>query len=199
MIFFVIFFLLTLAFSIYLAYRSMRGVYDLPEGGVNGLFLIRKPQNLTEKTLIGFQKATQKSGQIISLERLFKGSKSALVILGPKKLLLEFDLDLLELEDYTKVEGKKVSAWEIKKPLSFEKLNLSGDDQLWLQFVIQAQKNGFILQMRVVLVTSSAERKHQDSTEAYLRFTQRRIAPLGKKASKVSAKELADIILPLPQ
>ena len=96
---------------------------------------------------------TEKDRQIISLERLFRGQKSALVIFGPKEVLRKFaeQLNLLELEDYSGVDPSKISVWEIGKNkdaklLEIEYLfinmpNLLENEQFWWQVTLYAKKN----------------------------------------------------------
>lgn len=197
MIFYLIFIILLVAISIFLAYISMRDIYDFPQGGdVNSLFLVRNPKAFTRETLEYLQKGIKKGNQILSIERLYKGKKSALAIFGPRKLLEPLrELDLVELEDYTKVSKKQVNAWEIKKtPPIAGKLNLLDDEQVWLQYVLQARDLGFKLQMRVVHV--SPHQKKPNADKVYTDFLERSITPLGKGIISISSEKLLAILLP---
>lgn len=197
MIFYLIFIILLVAISIFLAYISMRDIYDFPEGGdVNSLFLVRNPKAFARETLEYLQKGIKKGNQILSIERLYKGKKSALAVFGPRKLLEPLrELDLVELEDYTKVSKKQVNAWEIKKtPPIAGRLNLSDDEQVWLQYVLQARDLGFKLQMRVVHV--SPNQKKPNAGKVYTDFLERSITPLGKGIVSISSEKLLAILLP---
>lgn len=191
MIFYLIFILLIIAASIFLAYISMREIYDFPEGGnVNGLFLVRNPRAFNQVSLNYLQKAIKKKNQILSVERLYKGHKSALAIFGPRKILEPLkELDLVELEDYTKISKRQVNAWEIKKtPPIAGRLNLSEEEQVWLQYVLQAKDLGFKLQMRVVHLTRGTKRSN--SEKVFKDFVERSITPLGKGLATVSVDKL---------
>ncbi len=175
MILFWLLFIIIILISVILAYLSMRDFQTSPEdfGGQNSLFLIRKPQGLTSQIISTIHEATQKMGLIVTLERLFKGRESALVIYGPKKILEAFNsaLDMIELEDY--LDGEiKASAWEIgiKKPkaswislfLNFPSLEVG--EQIWYQLVLQARRGinkQFSSQVRVVVVSPEAQRREK--------------------------------------
>lgn len=80
------------------------------------LFLIRKSSNLTASALQSIHGDLTKEGLVASLERLFKGSESALCIFGPKKILTNYldQLDLMELEDYTNsLQATDTTIWEV--------------------------------------------------------------------------------------
>ncbi len=201
MIFYLSFFLLVIGISIFLAYISMRDIYDLPEGGdLYGLFLIKNPRALTREVLSEIQKWIRKGNQIISLERLYKGNKSALAIFGPRKLLSKLaSLELVELEDYTKVDRSSLSAWEIKKtPPLAGRLNLKDTEQVWLQYVLESKASDFRLQMRVVHINPEPEkiRSSGESLKVYKDFIIRSITPLGKEVIQVSPERLLSSLLP---
>ena len=117
MILWVILFLLVVAISFVLAVKSMKDFIDIPSNSSAeySLFLIRKIQIVNADFLSHLNERLVESSSILAIERLFKGKKSALVVYGPRKLLLSLNhvLDLLELEDYTDVNVEQVSAWEI--------------------------------------------------------------------------------------
>lgn len=169
MILFIILFILIVAASAYLAYISMRDYYDLPEKIKNySLFLIREPSALNVANLDKF--LAESSAPILSFERLFKGSRSALVIYGPKQVLAKFpDFKLLELEDYTKDRKGR-----------------------WYQFVAEADKDSFLVEKRFI----SFEQK--PSVEMLSDYKKRKISPLGRETVKMSSTELLSAIL-LPQ
>lgn len=109
-------FLLVVAISFILALRSMSDFGETPsQGREYGLFLMRKPQSLTPSFLDTIHKGLAKEGQIMVLERLFKGRETALVIFGPVQLLTSYlnELNLLQLEDYTSLPPDQIQAWEM--------------------------------------------------------------------------------------
>lgn len=174
MILFWILFLLIVFISAILAYLSMRDFGKSPQdfAQYNSLFLIRKVDALTPKLLEWLYQRTEKSGKIFSLERLFKGSESALVIYGPSKMLLELTstLDLIELEDYARQEVE-ASVWEMgvkgkvgpqKESLFLDFPKLDKGEQVWYQIVLQAQKgknSQFSCQIRVAVLSSDLKRR----------------------------------------
>lgn len=175
MILFWLLFIIIILISVILAYFSMRDFQISPEdfGGQNSLFLIRKPQALTPQIISEIHESTQKMGLIITLERLFKGRESALVIYGPRRVLEGLDpaLSMIELEDY--LDGEiNVTAWEIgiKKPKVFKEslfLNfprLEVGEQIWYQLVLQARRGinkQFSSQVRVVVVSPEIQRREK--------------------------------------
>ena len=167
MILFIIIFILIIAVSAYLAYLSMRDYYDLPEKDKNySLFLIRNPLGLTNETFSKLLKETE----VISFERLFRDSRSAIVLYAPTLLLEKFpEFKPLEIEDYTKDRRGR-----------------------WHQFVIQPNGTNFLVETRII----SFDEK--PSAEIIGDFKKRKISPLGEKTVKMSSKELLEAIL-LPQ
>lgn len=152
MILWLILFLLVVAISFILAYQSMRDFQEKPEsfGLEYGLFLIRNRQSFTPAVLDELHQATSKEGLIFSIERLFKGNQSALVLFGPKEVLRDFaQLDLVELEDYAVVDPGQVQAWEmsVKDPQSFNSNSvetifnnlpsLEETEQFWWQLALK--------------------------------------------------------------
>lgn len=152
MLLWAVLFLIIIAISAVLAYRSMRDYQLKPKvkGLDYGLFLIRNPTNLTQ-VLDSLHALALGEQQIISFERLFKGTKSALVMFAPKNILagLSSDLNLLELEEYTKVDPAQVFAWEVglKDVASFHLSEVNAfegmpefkdSEQFWWQITWQA-------------------------------------------------------------
>ncbi|MBI4040047.1 hypothetical protein HY389_01690 [Candidatus Daviesbacteria bacterium] len=146
---YLVLFLVVIAASFILAYRSMADYLEKPTYFSNdcALYLIRRPQMLTNELLDRLYQAVDRSKYILAFERLFKGDKSALVVYGPKLILNTFstDLDLLELEDYCQnLDINLVSVWEMTaEPLTgqdhlFTSLpSLGLNDELWWQLVLQ--------------------------------------------------------------
>lgn len=179
-------FLLIITISFILAYQSMRDFHENPKKTKieYGLFLIRSPLNLTTDFLDFIHSKISKEG-LISLERLFKGKQSALVIFGPKDILISLNesLNLLELEDYTQVNEVNVSGWEvgIKNPPQFQKHEISNlftnmpqledHEQFWWQIILRASvdkkdftQKSFQSQIRAV-VFSPDQKRLQDLTK----------------------------------
>lgn len=174
-------FLLVVFISFILAYQSMSDFGENPKlSNVEyGLYLIRKTSNLTPALLDSMHDEVAKEGLIISLERLFKGRKSALVIFGPKKVLKNYlpSLDLLELEDYTEVDKDQAYAWEVGvKNHHLEEMDnffkripiLAEAEQVWWQLTLAAkQQKGeiktFQSQIRVVVLSADTQRRKKVS------------------------------------
>lgn len=171
MILWVILFLLVVAISFVLAVKSMKDFTDIPAyaSAEYGLFLIRKIQAVNADFLNHLNGRLLESGSIVSIERLFKGKKSALVVYGPRKLLLSLNhvLDLLELEDYTDVNVKQISAWEIGiKDSSYEWVSgqnifanlpqFLDSEQFWWQIILNGSFN---LQITAVLISAIEQRR----------------------------------------
>lgn len=171
---FVFIFLIVIAISLFLAYRSMRDYIDIPSIEKNGVFLIQKPEIVTEELINRLHNLLK--GEIVSFERLFKGSQSALVIFGPKSVLQQFpELNLLELEDYVKVESPKI-AWEMgfKNGVApkevgniFENLpELEINEQYWWQLALQSDKDqGWQSIIRAVFVSQDESRRRELSSK----------------------------------
>lgn len=162
---FIIIFLIIIIISFFLAFASMKDFQEIPEVEKNSLYLIQNPQALT-LNLINELKSRLKS-EIISLERLFKGTKSALVVFGPKKVLEQFsNLNLLELEDYTNLKSSK-SAWEMAtKTGNLEDVNgvfdnlpaLNTNEQFWFQLVLQPKDQNWGGLIRSVVSSETEDR-----------------------------------------
>ena len=181
MILWLVLFALVIVISFILAFQSMRDYQESPKHSKveYGLYLIRNTSGLTTYILGLIHDQIVKKGLLFSLERLFKGSKSALVIYGPKNILTDFSekLNLLELEDYTSIDKEQMMAWEVgvRKPKLAEKeiLNidnffknfplLSDTEQFWWQLVLQAKpkKEGglFTGQIRAVVYCEDFDRR----------------------------------------
>lgn len=182
-------FLIIIIASFILAYLSMRDFSEIPSIKKFGIFLIQNPHALTKTVLDHIYSEIKKENQVLSLERLFKGEKSALVIFGPHDILSNYSniLNLLELEDYTNIDTGKVVIWEMgvkDKRLNITSENifeglpkLNSDEQIWWQLVLQPQQEGFTsfvhriflgknstgkkfrCQLRVVIYSGAAKKK----------------------------------------
>ncbi len=158
--------------SFILAFISMRNFREIPEKKVEySLFLVGNPKALTNEIIAFLHKETSNSGLVLSIEKLFKGKKEAVIIFGPKQILEKLKgLDLLELEDYVKFDENSIIAWEMgigsgKKseianfftPLP-ELLDL---EQVWWQVSLLAEnkKPFFRAQIRVVVISPDEKRR----------------------------------------
>lgn len=214
-------FALVIAISFVLALLSMRDFPHLPQREY-GLFLIRQPAQLSADILNLIHTITD-GGLIVSLERLFKGKKSTLVIFGPKKVLETLGkLDLLELEDYAGVNRGDVSGWEVGIR-SDQDVHLSvksffkhlpkfdTDEQFWWQIVLGPS---FKSQIRAVVVSSNLQRREDISQniqglplgrltkipkhfakDQFLQLYQRRSLILGPHNPNLTAQEVLELIL----
>lgn len=202
MIVFWILFLLIILISGVLAFLSMKDFRQEPKelSSDNGLFLIRKPFALSLELFDLLHQNCQKLGLIISLERLFKGGESALVLFGPKIVLsaLASSLDLIELEDYSQGEVG-ILGWEIgivgnihiqRTSLFLDFPKLLQGEQVWYQIVLQAQKGRakqFIAQIRVIVVISDDNRRKEIS-----KLLQARKGPWIKIPQKFSSLQIVN-------
>lgn len=165
MIIWLLAFLLIIIVSFVLALRSMKDFQEVVDDE-KGVFLIKNHSAISQ-FLAGLSGMPDTS---ISLEKLFKGSKAAYVVYGDKEILLKFpDLDLLELEDYSRqVFAKQVlpfSAWEVgtkdevnmhrklteDHPL-FKDVYMQIEEQLWWQIILHSDKDGFKSTIRAILI-----------------------------------------------
>lgn len=207
MIFWIILFAAVIFISFLLALRSMADfAHHPPTQSV--LFLIRHPQALTSTILDSMHDLMLQGGAIISLERLIKGKESALVIYGPQEILSNYleALNLLELEDYTRVDPAILQAWEVgaRKQQQTELMDsffkdlppLPGNEQLWWQLVLKGEniKEGdrfFQGQIRVVTSSSLPQLKNLatgDLTKVPKPFTKEQIVDFYKKRSFLKNK-----------
>ncbi|MBI2601123.1 hypothetical protein HYW42_04160 [Candidatus Daviesbacteria bacterium] len=154
MILWLILFFLVIGISLVLAYQSMQDYYESPVFAKieYSPFLVRLPQNFTVQLLDKLHTEIAKKDFILSIERLFKGGKTALVLYGPRDILLKFSnqLNLLELEDYTNIDKNSIQAWEAgpKNNQSFD-ISVNTDvfqnlpplltnEQFWWQITLRA-------------------------------------------------------------
>lgn len=179
-------FLIIIIISFILALRSMHDYHELPLHlqTVYSLFLVKNEAGLTENLLKRVNKTIGKKRLIISFERLFKGSKKALVVYGPVIILeqLNKELDLTELEDYSlnnkQVLEHDILLWEVSSkyfqknnetPLHFTEItkDLSDNEELWWQLILQPRCDRNELEpmfkaiIRVVII-SADKQKSQD-------------------------------------
>lgn len=180
MILWIVLFLLIVAISFVLAYRSMKDYQEIPHQSQveYGLFLVRRPENFNQDFLDRLSKLLVKEGLIVSFERLFKGSQAALTVYGPKKVLEEFigELNLLELEDYiSSLDQNHLSVWEMgvkentkPKTLNIENIftdlaRLGNEDQFFWQVVLGPKQKGklFTSQIRAVVYSKDPQKRQE--------------------------------------
>lgn len=169
-------FLIVIGISFILAYQSMKNYLEVPQKSTAGygLFLVRQTQSFTLGFLESIHEFLLKEGLIVSLERLFKGGKSALTIFGPKKILNNYmsQLDLLELEDYAEgIDSKDYFAWEVGLKEGDSHIQnigslfgdlppLVGGEQFWCQMTLlpkQGKSRGRLFQSQIRAVIFSKE------------------------------------------
>lgn len=180
MLFWLVLFTIVLIISFILAFKSMADYHEKP---VNfhanyALFLIRSPQNFTSEVLTKLHREVLKDRFILSLEKLFRGKQEALVVYGPKMLLLPFGeaLKLLEIEDYSKtIEVKKpgglegMVAWEagiknaskiLEAGQLFKELpKLEEREECWWQIVLQPTSQESVFNSLVRVVVKAGEKR----------------------------------------
>lgn len=157
-------FLLIVAIAFVLAFASMKNYHDIPEKSRAdySLFLIRRQKGLNLDLLQNLVDDLFSEGLIISLERLFKGRESVLVIFGPKKILQNYthQLNLLELEDYTNLDQDKIFAWQIdlKNLGKVAVPELEKEEQFWLQLIIRSH---YKMTIRAAFYSSDSAKRKQ--------------------------------------
>lgn len=172
----------------------MRDYYQKPSelSRDYALFLIRNPNAISLELMNDLYKSSRKTDKIIALERLFKGTKSAAVMFGPKSILDSYpDLNLLELEDYS-VNARVYTAWEIGSkdhiklhidlPDVFKQVpTLSENEQFWWQLILHAKSAPFTFdcQIRAVAVAQD-ERRAKEISEGLETFGNGQLLKLPK-------------------
>lgn len=162
MILIVLLVIVAAAVSAFLAYLSLYDYQDLPPAGEHSVYLIRNLGGVNEAFLSELNKRLKEENQIVSLEKLFKGNREALLIYGPKHLVESFpELDLLELEDYTRIPERDLLCWEIvpkpqkhKTDLVLPTMDIGDSEQIFYQIALQKNKASFQATIRVVVVSS---------------------------------------------
>lgn len=209
MILWLVLFLLVVGSSFILAFRSMKEFQGIPQKSKeeHGLFLIRQTGNLNAKILDFIRELVLVENLSISIERLFKGKKSALTVFGPKKILDKFTgkLDLLELEDYVSpLDSKDIAIWEVgvknTKNLSPEDLDsifgslpkLGDEDQFFWQVILGVRKDqadlSFQTQIRAAFFTKDFIRRETLSAL----FQHLKFGELTKISKPFSTKQMMD-------
>lgn len=176
-------FTLTFIISLIMAYRSMSDYYEQASNFpvTYSQYLVGNPEGLTAEILRGLHNSAYDSRFILSFERLFKGSRRALVIFGPTTILhtLVGPLKLTELEDYSKRVGEvqiksgEVATWGMGRKkgdtatLQTENFFVSlpellESEEFWWQIVLQpkgSRESGeFESTIRAVLLAGNSAR-----------------------------------------
>lgn len=172
----ILFFLIIAGIAFLLAYSSMSDFRIFASGKKYSLFLVRNIGMFDEELLNKLHTAVYRKKLLLSLERLFKGDKSALAIFGPRDILMSFkdDLSLVELEDYTERPPENFTAWEmgiksegVKPDAKFlrEVSALLPSEQFWWQVVLvpimEKNEEIFTTQVRAVFVYENEERRKE--------------------------------------
>jgi len=133
------------------------------------LFLVGRPQAFNSELIQKLHSEALNGKLALSFERLFKGSKRALVIFGPVGLLAPFkeSLELTEIEDYSSRVSDYMRAWEVGKKSSQNNINLSileyiptlhENEEFWWQIVTKPDKSSFKSTIRAVFRANQKER-----------------------------------------
>lgn len=166
MIVWLILFLLVIGISFLLSLRSMKDFAEIPQKSKleYSLYLIRKSSNLSVALLQSIHDDLTKKGLVVSLERLFKGSESALCIFGPQKILSNYldRLDLMELLDYTaNFNTENTTVWEVdfkRIDNPFSNLPQLGPDE---KFCWQVLLSGKHVQIRAAVFSNDPKRRKE--------------------------------------
>lgn len=192
MLIWIILFFIIIILSFVLALKSMNDYQGQPLALKlqYSLFLVKNPTEFTLEILQDIHEETSKNNTIISLEKLFKGEKTALVIFAPKELLNKFSnvLNLLELEDYSLKEINNVKVWEIgsnnlspkllERDFTIKLPNLKEDEQLWWQIILKPKSSNYQCReknvyfqslIRAVLLTADKSREQEVSEILFTR------------------------------
>ena len=206
MILWFVLFGLVVLISFVLALLSMREYHEIPKESDYGLFLIRKPTELTGKFLDSIQRILD--SKVLSIERLIKGDQSVLVMFGPRSLLLENKdlLDLVELEDYTRIGSRNVSCYEVgNSEKMFTNLpKLLHSEQFWCQFLLSSKADGvYFCQTRIAVVADTERRRvitekflkipKTFSNEQMLDFYKKRIFRNDSGNASLKSSEMAEL------
>ncbi len=164
--------------SAILAIRSMRDYDETPEDPSQyELFLIRDLSNFNPDLISRFQALLLSLDTFFSIERLYRGKESVIVLYGPKVLKKNFpELKLLELEDYildpkehTPVHPKVISpndayTWIVRKKTGkkvfksgFLKVPLEDHQLFFWQLVCSPLKNTNQFQITARAMVSDSE------------------------------------------
>lgn len=183
------------------------------------LFLVKNPTALTVEVLKNIHDETAKNNTIISLEKLFKGEKIALVIFAPSELMNKFSniLNLLELEDYSLKTIENFKIWEIgsknlspkllEKDFTIKLPNLKEGEQVWWQIILKPkssnyqcrEKNAYFQSIIRVVLSTTDKALEQEISE--ILFTKGKELGLSMLPQSFSSGELLKFyqerILPL--
>lgn len=153
---FAVIFLAILGFSLFLALKSMKGFIPEKKIPSSGVFLVRKQEAFTPEVIKKLYLFSLQKKSRFSLERLFKGRESALVLWGPLELLGSFpELDLLHLEDYADNKLLSSFVWEFA-PEDKDSVLISGG---FLDLINLGENQQFFLQVVFLPLPSKNDSK----------------------------------------
>lgn len=172
MLIWAILFLVVLGVSFVLAFRSMGDYREVPLSSMpSSVFLVGNPQAFSPDILQKMHEAAFQGKFILSFERLFRGSKRALVVFGPVDIIQPFSLQLqlTEIEDYSLKATDKMRAWEVGRKFqqtSMEPLDILNytpgfheDEEFWWQVILRPEVDSiFATTIRAVFGGSDNER-----------------------------------------
>ncbi len=173
MIIWIILFVVVFFVSFVLTYRSMGDFKEKPSNLASdySLYLIKNRDSFNEAILHQLHQYNREKKRVFSIERLFKGNQSALVLYISREVIgkIANAVDILELEDYSfkSAEAKVAISWEIglknshqsfpglSHPLTPPRLN--PDQEFWWQILLEpldTDSSLFHVEIRAVLLGS---------------------------------------------
>lgn len=123
-----------------------------------GLFLVRNKDQITVDFLNALYDFLVKQNSVFSIERLYKGNKTTLVVFGPKSFLMPYAqrLNLLELTDYTAhINPANITTIETNTVTNF---HLKESEQFWRQFILHPagkKQKFFDIQTREIYISAT--------------------------------------------
>lgn len=174
----IIFIIIIVIASAILAIRSMKDYDETPDDPSSyELFLIRDLKDFNEEIISRFHSFLLSLDTFFSIERLYKGKESVIVLYGPKAMKKSFpELKLLELEDYLKdpkdnnpapskvISSNDAYSWVVKKPASkkvsksdFLKMELLDNQFFFWQIICSPLKNSNQFQVTIRAMVSDKD------------------------------------------
>lgn len=157
MIIWILLFLFVLLLSFVLALRSMKQYRERPSNLGTGfsLYLIQSPGALNQFLLGELAREVLDKKLLLSFERLYKGSRKALLVYGPTNVLQPktASLGLLELEEYASKTYAHTISFEVGEKangkfqpgqfrLQSNEFGLQDHEEIWWQVVAKPQIKG---------------------------------------------------------
>ncbi len=171
MIIWVILFTIVFIISFFMAYHSMGDFREKPSNLSSdySLYLIKNKAAFNESILHQLHQFNREKKRVFSIERLFKGNQSALVLHISREVIgkIANAIDILELEDYSlkSSQSKVAISWEVglksshksfggfSSPLPIPKLNFN--QEFWWQLLLEpldTNESLFQVEIRAVLM-----------------------------------------------